>query len=572
MSTNPTDGTPETPSGEPGNEGSPRGSNSALSIMLPPDGAVWSEARRLAADKSIRVEDLAICCAQDPVMVLELLRVSNAMFFAGGKSPITSAKTAIVRLGSDVVIDTLDKMKGRAALTDDETAFWFESHRSRCRRTSIVARILGEALSRTLADDCNTAGLMLYVGEMLAVAHFGERYVQLADQLSKSGLNYRLAQDYRFDVEKMGVSYLRKNGMPEALLFAIDREGRSRSQDRVILKPLCWAAGELVEAFDSNRWEKLAPGKSLPPKSSLRMLQIPDNQYLKIYERCSEYLFAARLQEERRKLGDSTPQEASQISESSQLSTEESPVSADALQDDIQNLLRGTFSPPEEKTEEDDFSPDPLPAAPAPAKQTPVMPSPSKPGSEEEAFGLAPSGASVSRPARGPAAKSKPKAPELVTARGKEVMQSMTNLLEAAKTGEELLSQLLEMLVESGTFEKSALIVVSKDRKRAKVVAARGPNIGNGQTIIIDDPLSPLAQCFTKVKSWGNKASKDSPWGSSAFAVAPIDAAHETPVALYADCGANGALTFEARRIFRTVVEVLNKKLPEVPGGIPVEL
>jgi HD-like signal output (HDOD) protein len=541
--------------------------------MLPPDNAVWTEARRLAADKSIRVEDLAICCSQDPVMVLELLRVSNAMFFAGGKSPITAAKTAIVRLGSDVVIETLDKMKGRIPLADDETAFWFETHRSRCRRTSIVARILGEALSRTLADDCATAGLMLYMGEMLAVAHFGERYVQLADQLSKSGLNYRLAQDYRFDVEKMGVSYLRKNGIPEALLFAIDREGRSRSQDRVILKPLCWAAGELVDAFDSNRWEKLAPGKPLPPKSSLRMLQIPDNQYLKIYERCSEYLFAARLQEERRRLGDSAAQDSSQDQAPSETVQVEQSASSDALQDDIQNLLRGTALPEEEEFDEseaeEDFTPDP---APAPLKKSPPSAPPATPGSDEEAFGLAPSGTAVARPARGPAAKTKPKAPELVTARGKEVMQSMTNLLDAAKTGEELLSQLLEMLVKSGTFEKSALIVVSKDRKRAKVVAARGPNIGNGQTIIIDDPLSPLAQCFTKVKSWGNKGSKDSPWGSSAFAVAPIDAAHDTPVALYADCGAKGALTFEARRIFRTVVEVLNKKLPEVPGGIPVEL
>ena len=571
MSNDPIDGAPETPP-EASADSSPRGSNSALSIMLPPDQAVWNEARRLAADKTIRVEDLATCASQDPVMVLELLKVSNAMFFAGGKSPITSAKTAIVRLGSDIVTETLDKMMGRTALTSEEAVFWFEVHRSRCRRTAIVARILGEALSRTLADDCATAGLMLHVGEMLAVAHFGERYVQLADELSKSGLNYRLAQDYRFDVEKMGVSYLRKNGIPEALLFAIDREGRSRSQDRVILKPLCWAAGELVEAFDSNRWEKLAPGKTLPPKSSLRMLQIPDNQYLKIYERCSEYLFAARLQEERRRLGNPAPTDPAPVAEAEPLPSENTSEGADSLQDEIQNLLRGTVTPEELFEEEEPESPFIAPPPQAnrkpPAPAGPTIP----PSSDEDAFGLLPSASASARPAREPVNKSAPKAPELVSARGKEVMQSVTNLLEAAKTGEELLSQLLEMLVKSGTFEKSALIVVSKDRKRAKVVAARGPNIGNGQTIIIDDPLSPLAQCFTKVKSWGNKGSKDSPWGSSAFAVAPIDAAHDTPVALYADCGTKGALTFEARRIFRTVVEVLNKKLPEIPGGIPVEI
>ncbi|MEZ4753703.1 MAG: hypothetical protein R3A13_05255 [Bdellovibrionota bacterium] len=62
------------------------------------------------------------------------------------------------------------------------------------------------------------------------------------------------------------------------------------------------------------------------------------------------------------------------------------------------------------------------------------------------------------------------------------------------------------------------------------------------------------------------------PFGSKAFALSPIDADHDTPVALYADCGVDGSITFEARRIFRTVVEIHNQKLPSLPGGIPVEL
>lgn len=127
------------------------------------------------------------------------------------------------------------------------------------------------------------------------------------------------------------------------------------------------------------------------------------------------------------------------------------------------------------------------------------------------------------------------------------------------------------MLVD-GPYEKSALIVVSKDRKHAIVVAARGPNIGNGQKIELNDPLSPLAQCFSKVQSFSNRINEASPFGCKSFALAPIDADHDTPVALYADCGNDAALTFEARRVFRTVVNLLNQKLPTIPGGIPVEL
>ncbi len=569
MSTDAND-TQASPTGDGSADNAPKGTGGALALMLPPDQGVWNEARKLAADKSIRVEDLATCCIQDPVIVLDLLRTSNAMFFAGGKSNITSVKTAIVRLGSDVVIETLEKMSERPALEEEEVSFWFEHHRSRCRRTAIVARILSEALARTLTDDCQAAGLLLSIGDMLAVAHFGTKYVELAEQLSKSGLNYRLAQDYRFDVERMGVSYLRKYGIPEALLFAIERDGRARSQERVLIKPLSWASQELVEAFDSNRWEKFAPGKTLSSKSSLRMLQIPDNQYLKIYERCSEYLFAARLLEERKKHGASLNVAATVSHEEVgvEISAPETEEVADSLQDDIQNLLRG--SPAEEEVIEDAVE------APALAAKPRAISTLASVGKESENtgddFAISKTPSAKARPAREAPDRPKEAAPELLTDAGKEIMQSMSGLLDGAKSGEELLTQLLDMLVKSGKFEKSALIVVSKDRKKAKVVAARGPNIGNGQTIIIDDPLSPLASCFSKVKSWGSKQSKESPWGSKAFAVAPIDAAHDTPVALYADCGTDGAITFEARRIFRTVVQALNQRLPEIPGGIPIEI
>lgn len=553
---NPTDVSPD---------GAPKGTGGALSLMLPPDQAVWNEARKLAADKTIRVEDLATCCIQDPVIVLDLLRTSNAMFFAGGKSNITSIKTAIVRLGSDVVIDTLEKMSERPQIEEEEVSFWFELHRSRCRRTAIVSRILSEALARTLTDDCQAAALLLSIGDMLAVAHFGQKYVELAEELSKSGLNYRLAQDYRFDVEKMGVSYLRKYGIPEALLFAIERDGRARSQERVLIKPIIWASIELVEAFDSNRWEKFAPGKTLSSKSSLRMLQIPDNQYLKIYERCSEYLFAARLQEERKKHGTTAVQAVT--SAEPVAVADDSSSETDSLQDDIQNLLKGG-SVAEVASAEEAFDQVEPPSAPA-AQPSMRAVEESAPGDD---FAITKSPGPAAKPARATSSRPKDPQPEPLTSAAKEIMQSMSGLMEEAKSGEELLTQLLDMLVKSGKFEKSALIVISKDRKKAKVVAARGPNIGNGQTLIIDDPLSPLASCFSKVKSWGSRESKESPWGSKAFAVAPIDAAHETPVALYADCGTDGAITFEARRIFRTVVQALNQRLPEIPGGIPIEI
>ncbi|MCO6429474.1 MAG: HDOD domain-containing protein [Deltaproteobacteria bacterium] len=531
-------------------------------VEFPSDLAVWAQARRLVGDGNSRVDDLATCASQDPVIVMELLKISNAMYFSAGRQPITSTRTAIQRLGSEVVLKTLDKMHERVQIENKEVSGWFEIHRSRCRRTAIIARVLAESQAKQLADECQVVGSFLYVGEMLAAIYLAEKYAMLADEMPRASLNYRLSQDFKFDVERMGIQYLRRNGIPEALLFAIDREGRSKSAERAVMKPLCMAAGELVEAFDSNKWDKFAPGKQLPPKSAVRMLGLGESQYLKIYERISEYLFAARVTDEKKKRGgDAPPVSATSITVSAPSSPVNStPTDQEALQSEIEDILQSTH---------DDLEPVKMEAAPKKEVETQQAAQPAS-KQEDDQFSL-----SQPKPKANPRRTGKTKIiapPKLVNSNAEAVVSSIADVLNSATNSEQLLSEILAMLVDSGPFNKSALIVVSKDRKKAIVVAARGPNIGNGQKLDLDDPLNPLAQCFSKVQSFGNKKSAVSPFGSRSFAVAPIDADHETPVALYADCGNEGAISFEARRVFRTVVEILNEKLPDIPGGIPIEL
>ena len=533
-----------------------------LNVLLPADQHVWAEARRLAAG-NVRVEDLAFCATQDPVIALELIHKSNAMFFAGSRSQITSPKAAITRLGSDVVIECLEKVKERVAFDDEDVSHWFEVHRGRGKRISIVATILAEALARNLVEDCQTAGLFYCIGEMLAVAHFRGTYVKLAEEHSRSGVNYRLATDLKFDTERVGLTYLRRQGVPETLLFTLDREAVSRSPDRAASRPIVQAAAELVEAFDSNRWEKLAPGKKLAPKSAIRLLKITDGQYLKVYERASEYLFSARLLEERKKQQDAvrtlnTPAVQRPVAA---MTSEQA-----ALDAEINSLL---FGPP---TVEARTVPRPA-LEPAKAAETKIKEVSDELKATAEQFSLNPKKKTKSVPRVTKKAATKKAAPQLTSKKGSAAVSSIDSMFNTTNSSEQLLTELLSMLVDNGPFKQSALIVVSKDRKNAIVVAARGPNLGNGQKLLLEDPLSPLAQCFSRVQSFGSeKSSKDSPFGSKAYALAPIDADHETPVALYADCGNDGKISFEARRVFRTVVELLNERLPQVPGGIPVEL
>ncbi len=546
-----------------------------LGVVFPADPSVWREARKLVVDRNTRVEDLATVMAQDPVLVIELLKVSNAMYFSGGRSAITTVRTALVRLGYDVVKDLLEKVKMRPYFTDHTVAKWFEVKRSKGKRAGIVSRIIAEAVARTLSDDCLAAGSLLYVGEMIAVAHLKEEYIELAEKYSTSGVNYRLIQQHNFDPEKMGLAYLRRIGLPENILFAIDREARARSAERAIMKPVVMAAGEMIEAFDNNRWEKLAPGKNLPPKSSIRMLQLNEKQYLKVYERAAEYLFYAKvkeeeLKEERKKIIQEDSNETASISPQSE---------ENELEDEINMLLKAP--PAQEEVGEQERFEEKLPPEPpleelrAESKKEEKTEATQIKTLEEELnlddFNLSSRSPEKQKtPREEREVKVEAKA-NLRTKKSTQFVNQVTELFEQAQNSEELLSELLERLTK-GPFEKAALIVVSKDKKSALVVAARGTEFGAGQRIWLNDPLSPLAQCFSKVQSFGIRENEASPFGSKSFALAPIDVDHETPVALYADCGEKGAITFEARRIFRTVVEILNKKLPTLPGGLPVEL
>jgi HD-like signal output (HDOD) protein len=540
-----------------------------MGISFPVRRGVWEEARRLLQDSNVRIENLSTAVIQDPVIVLELLKVSNALFYTGGKAMITSPKTAVVRLGAETALELFDEIGQREDIKDEDVSRWLEFHRGRCKRVGIVSRILAEAVNRKLSDDTQTAGCLCGIGDMLAVLHFKEQYTELADDLARASLNYKLSSKLSFDVEKMGLNYLRKNGVPEVLLFALDRDARSPGNDRGVMRTIVSAAQELVDAFDGNKWEKLAPGKNLSPKSALRMLSLEDSQYLKIYERTSEYLFSDRMLEERLKREAATAKSApaEQTSKTEKPKPEPAPhqPTESGLQSEIDDILNSSQEvEPISYAKKDDVK--------APAKEVTYVKEVEDnldDGSMESQFSLKNALSKRNSAPRSTATKVI-QPPQLRTGGGNQFVGAVTDMFENAANGEELLKNLLQQLVE-GPFEKAAIICVSKDRKSALVIASRGP-IGNGQRIELKDPLSPLAQCFSKVQSFASKANEASPFGCKSFALAPVDADHDTPVALYADCGDDGALSFEARRIFRTVVDILNQKLPTIPGGLPVEV
>lgn len=513
-----------------------------MRLLMPLDVHVLAEARRLAALKGVRVEDLTTCVAQDPVLVIELLKEANAICLSEGKPVLFSLARAIDRLGSQSIIKLLTGLSKRARFELDDVNSWFEIHRSRCKRTSIISRMFAEVLTKHFADDCQLSGLFLHFGDLVSVAYLGDQYVALAQEYQRGTLHYRVHQNFKFDPLEAGLAYLRKFGVPEILLGPVDREAALKG-DRGMMKTIISAAGEMIDAFDAKKWEKLSPGGNLPVKSSLRLLVLSKMQYLKIYERATEYLNEIKKYEDR--LAGITPVDDE---EGYLVDIAEAKPHEDILQDEIQNLLLGIMTESGEEEDEDEITVDEL------ARDFDLMLGQQeiRARSEEGPKKIAP--------------------PKLQSNRGNEFVKAVSDMFESVQTSEELLTELLEKLTFEGHFEKAAVIALSNDRKNAIIVAARGTNLKHGQRMHIQDELSPLAQCFSKVQSFGNVSNENSPFGSKAFAVAPLNANHRNPVALYADCGVDGSLTFEARRVFRTVVEMVNQKLVQLPGGIPLEI
>ena len=266
-------------------------------------------------------------------------------------------------------------------------------------------------------------------------------------------------------------------------MFAIDREALSRQPERAAMKPVVMAAEEFIDSFDANRWEKLAPGKPLPGQSALRLLQISDGQYAKVYERASEYLFSMRIVEEKKKqkLKANTVEvlSAGKTTSGDDLgswSGMEGGLDLDAsLQAEIEGLMEALADPVPEP---------PKPTTPAPAAPPQVT---SKSGatsapksrpattSFDEDFGFNKKTASTPAPARVVSPNRKMVAPPpMANANSARAVAKFSSAVDSAVDAEALIRDILGLLVGDGLFQKSALIVVAKDKKKALVVAARG--------------------------------------------------------------------------------------------------
>ena len=534
-----------------------------LSIDLYPDQNVLLKARFMAGDPNLRINELANCISRDPICTLELLRVANAIYFAQDRPPICTVKTAVVRLGSSNLVEILEQLKSRKSHPKPMVAAEIENLRSYARKVSRISQLISLTGYRQLTDEAQTVGLMANTGQMLACWYLQEEYLALSEQYSKPILISRLLNHHNFNVHLIRAAFLRMRGLPPSLLFAIDRELTCPDPEKTPLRFIVDSALELVEAFMSGKWEKYETSPELPRKSALRLLELSEKQYDQIYEQATQYLSKPDHEVttiiNRDDLSDGATSETNPQETSDD--TEVQFIGEALEQSELLEILRGqNEQTPLTQDNNQNLSSKKNPSL---FKNTPKV--------ETSGTFVFPKEVVSAKPEYILPCEEKEKQAENFTSSARGLIGDLMRLCNSASSTEEIIDELLHILVDNGPFERSALFVLGADRRTATIFQAVGFDLENPDHVKVTDPFSPLAACFTKIKSYNADGITDtvSPFGITSYAMSPVGVNHETPVILYADCGVDEPLTFESRRLFRYVLALVNETLNELPGSLP---
>lgn len=476
---------------EPEEEKAASGPSGPLSIEMPAAQYIIDEARRLAVDRNIRVTDLATCVSQDPILILELLRVANSIHFIQDRPAITTAQTAVVHLGSRQVLEVIDKVQERQEIADTDTSEVFEDLRNQAQRISIVARMLANGTRKDLSAEAQTTALMAVLGHMMACYYFGTDYVQLARNNVRTKVVYRLANNYNFDVRYMQLAYLRRCGFPEVIAFALDRDTTCTTPWRQPLRYLVQSATELVQAHEMDRLDRYKPGVNLPTKSALRLLQMGDLQYEKVFERCNDFLEKIGSSKEESDQPDeqANEQDLDSIDINSPLGDLEFPnvmtfeegESSNDSGSSLAGLVKNKTGAEVKIEKKSDRASNSLNDA--------LFSSDNKPDfNRHEEFSIddPPEDFRYSRQAQW-------------------VMDEFGGMCVHAEEPRDLIEEVVDKLIEKGPFERAALLELSEDRRSALVIHSTSDGLAVGSTILLSDPLSPLVACRSQVKSFNSQ-------------------------------------------------------------------
>ncbi len=519
----------------PGDNGPPSNENvsgrAILTLRLPAASAVLSEARALVVDRGKRIDQVVRALSRDPIAVLEVLRTANSMFFTQDHPPLTTVRSAVIRLGTANLLETLERIGNHPSPTNPEVLATLDILRAKSQRIAKVAELIAQATRREFSDQAYLISLMIYIADIIPCMLLGERFVALNNKCSRPALHYKLAAEYSFRVEANHLEYLRLNGFPESLMFALDRETQTKQIERLPLRFIVEAALELVTASENQRWDRYSPEGELPTTSVLRLLNPTPRQYQELHTKVDRLLHhRVDLEEE--------------VFEA----TDEAEEGDASLDEEIDVLIASLI--PEQLSVPPELSSDSL----VPVDHPPLEVC----GNEEKNRvqnlddEIAQVVASVKQQNR----------TRFYRESSVDLAHQLTAVCSHTENIQQLLQDALRELTGKGLFKRAAILSLSTEEKVARITHSVGDGFLAGASLPLSDPHSPLRTESPIVRSFNTHASDPhAPFGVSSYAISPIHIPGDQSVVIYADCGPMGGMTFECRRLFRYVADLLSRTL-----------
>jgi|GEM_PF-4783889 len=266
---------------------------------LAPDLEILEQLQEQLSGSSQSGDVVSRLVFQDPAILIILCQnLYSVQQGLGDPFGVTNPWQMIVRLGVQRVRGLLTDLKVRQQppLAIEQA---FARYRGQAVRVAEFGRVIARNVNPQLTDIGELLGLLGGVGNMLGLLHHRERLLAVLEATpNHAKAHYRLLKELNFNAPKVVAEFLRGNGLPEKFVVILDRDsavGVTAGQSD--LRSVFLSAVELSNAFAEDKAALYAPGKSLPSMSSLRLLQLREQDQAKLYAELLEVVQAAAVRD-----------------------------------------------------------------------------------------------------------------------------------------------------------------------------------------------------------------------------------------------------------------------------------
>ncbi|MCX7952265.1 MAG: HDOD domain-containing protein [Deltaproteobacteria bacterium] len=264
----------------------PRFSAADISLLVP-QRKILQRLSVLLSQPQTKVDEVAVCCLQDPVLTLLILKK------VGSSSELvtstTEVKLLVLRLGFFELRKLVDELSQNYEELDPLIGFIYEKRVNHLIKVGVVSRILSEAVSKHLSEEVPAVGVLSKVVELLVMRKYQKDYLELYEQSTTQNFYLRFSKLFGNQIENLNVEFLKTLGVPSIVTKVLDLSEHV-SNDELIIRNIVYGADELVQAFEADRLSRYAPGAILPSKSFLRLLPFTDHLYGRAFERVTVFL------------------------------------------------------------------------------------------------------------------------------------------------------------------------------------------------------------------------------------------------------------------------------------------